>query len=386
MKLPVFNYSFPKNQSDADVFDVYVDGDIVDASTQEIYKNWYGDDTSTSYKSFRDTILNSGAKRVNIHFNSGGGMMSDAFAMHDFIKENIANGKDWHTHGKGMVASAATYPLLAGGDNMHISENCFFMIHNASGGINGSVDEIESYANTMRKFNNCARDLYATTFNKPKETISNWMNAETWWTGTDMKNMGLISEGQCGPAENAIKNSITKEKWLFQNQAILNTINNSIPKPPKDKGMKKNKIATAINDAFAKFFTNNTTLATAKPEDLKTAIIDALNTQDDDEVDVTTISNAVTTAMAGEAFNTAVANAVNKMETVPKNITEAITNATKDVATKAHLDKIINDISDKLGTQGTKNVKPGGKPKETEIENEIPEHLQARWGDQDDEA
>ena len=149
MRTPIINfkYSSIKNQADPTVLDIFIDGDIVDAPTQEIYKNWFGDETSTSYKSFRDSILSSDAGRVNIHINSGGGMMADAFAMHDFIREGIDNGKDWHTYGKGMVASAATYPLLAPlkskkPENMHISENCFHMIHNAAGGNYGDVNEM----------------------------------------------------------------------------------------------------------------------------------------------------------------------------------------------------------------------------------------------------
>lgn len=384
MKLPVFNYNIPKNQANVDVLDVYIDGDIVDAATQEFYKNWWGDDTTTSYKSFREAMLSSTASRINININSGGGQMADAFAMHDFIKENIANGKNWHTYGKGVVASAATYPLLAGGpDNMHISENCFVMIHNASGGIYGSVDEIESYAATMRKFNNTARDLYANYFSKPKETISNWMNTETWWTGTDMKNMGLITEKNCGPAENAFKNSIPKEKWLFTDTAVLNTINNSIT-VPKEKGMKKNKIGIAINEAFAKFFNKDTNLATTSPDDLKAAIIDALNTQDDDEVDPVAITNAVTQAMGGDAFNTAVANSVRKaLETVPENITKAITDATSGLATTDSVvttetfNSLKEELADKLGAPLNKK----NKGPKNEADEKF-DHEDITWGNE----
>lgn len=366
-----FKYSSIKNQAE-DVLDVFIDGDIVDASTQEFYKNWWGDDTSTSYKSLRDTMLNSDAKRINVNINSGGGMMADAFAMHDFIREGINSGKDWHTYGKGMVCSAATYPLLGPltsikPENMHITENCFHMIHNASGYIGGSVDEIESYATTIRKFNDTARNLYANAFNKPKETISAWMKAETWWTGEDMRNMGLITEKNCTPPEKTLTNSIPKEKWLFNNTAILNTINSSI-KTPKNKGMKKNKIANAINEAFDKFFKNGVTLQTAKPEDLKTAITDALGTQEDDELDPAAITNAVNEAMKGDSFATAIANGIKKvLETEGNPVNAAIATATNglakttDVVNKTDLEQLKNDLGDKLGTPKVKN-KDAKKP------------------------
>lgn len=357
MKLQMFNYSVPKNQSD-DTLDVFIDGDIVDAPTEEFYKNWFGDDTSTSFKSLRDTILNSSAKRVNIHINSGGGMMSDAFAMHDFIKENIANGKNWHTYGKGIVASAATYPLLAGGDNMHISENCFFMIHNASGGVYGSVDEIESYAATIRKFNNAARDLYADCFNQSTDTIAEWMDAETWWTGTDMKDMGLIPEKNCGPAENCITNAIPVEKWPFNNKAILNKINNSIKTPQNTFDMNLKKIGETVANSVREALKNAGLIKDEKVGNInlaefETALTNGISTSFTElETEISEgISNGIAEGLKGDVFKNAVDAAVkNALATVPENINQAINNATADFVKKGDLEQVKNDIADKLGT------------------------------------
>lgn len=206
--------------------------------------------------------------------------------------------------------------------------------------------------------------MYANTFNKPKETIAAWMNAETWWTGQDMVNMGLITAKNCGPAESAFTNSIPKEKWLFNNTAILNTINSSI-KPPKNKDMKKNSIINAIEEGFKKYFTNNT-LQNAKPDDLKAAIVNAINEQEDnDELDPAAISNAVNTAMTGDAFNTAIANGIKKvLEGADNPVNAAITTATNsfakkdEVVTKTELETMKNDLADKFGTPTNRRTKP----------------------------
>ena len=50
-QIQIFNYSLTNQANDS--LDVHIDGDIVDAPTQEIYKNFYGDETSVSFKSFR---------------------------------------------------------------------------------------------------------------------------------------------------------------------------------------------------------------------------------------------------------------------------------------------------------------------------------------------
>ena len=353
-QIVINKYSYVKNQSDTDTYDVFIDGDIVDADTQQWMAYW-GIDTSTSYKSFRDSILNCGCNNINIHINSGGGMVSDALAMGDFIKEQRAAGKNIKTYGKGIIASAATYPLMAAGKDSHISKNAFFMIHNVSGGGYGTVDEMESIAKMMRKFNDCVRDEYAATTGKPKETISAWMNAETWFTGTEACDNGFVKN--CTANENVLTNSISNEKWPFKNMAILNTINSSI-KPLKNKGMKKNTIINAIDQAFKKYFSGTTNLANAKPDDLKTAITDAISAQEDDDVDPATITNAVNAAMTGDAFQTAITNGIKKLlEATDSPVNAAITTATNGLVKQEALDKVVKDITDKLGSSNTKKVK-----------------------------
>jgi ATP-dependent Clp protease, protease subunit len=369
MKVSQFSYRFVKNQSQEDTCDVFIDGDIVDAGTQEWLQYW-GDNSSTSYKSLRDQILNSGCNNINIHINSGGGMVADALAMGDFIKEQISAGKNINTYGKGIIASAATYPLMAAGKNSHISKNAFFMIHNVSGGAYGTVDEIEATAKMMRKFNDCVRDEYADMTGKPKETISAWMNAETWFTGKETCDNGFVRN--CTAMDTAITNKITKDNWLFNDKAIRNTINNSIP---KNKDMKKNKLVNAITEAFKNLgLSNDATLSTVKVSNLKDMLIETLSAQEEDE-DVT---EAITNALTGDAFETAVSNTVKKIldAAVPEKLTnainEAVTNGTKELVNKEQLTKLQNDIADKLGTQRVKNTKPknGAAPTEPEDDDD----------------
>ena len=382
MKLPVFNISSIKNQSNDDVLDVFIEGDIVDAATQEIYRDWFGDDTSVSFKSLRESMNSTDAKRINIYINSGGGMMADAFAMHDFITDGISNGKNWHTYGTGIVASAATYPLIsplrAGKpENMHLSENCFVMIHNASGGVYGSVEEIESYANSIRKFNNAARDLYANCFSKPKETISTWMNAETWWQPSDMAKLGIIPEDCIGGPDNAIKNAIRADKWFFQNKAILNTINNSIKSPKNKSDMKLKKIGETVANSVKEALKNaglikDDKVGTINLADFETALTNGINTSIEElESEITTgITNGIAEGLKGDAFTTAVNNAVKEaMKTVPTNITEAITNSTKDLVNKTDLEKLKNDVADKLGTSSIRKTKNGAGKNEADKED-----------------
>lgn len=59
-KLPIFNYHITNQGGER--LDVYIDGTIVDAESQEMMREWCGNETSVSFKSFRTDILNSGLK------------------------------------------------------------------------------------------------------------------------------------------------------------------------------------------------------------------------------------------------------------------------------------------------------------------------------------
>ena len=248
-KFPIFNYKISNQGSEH--LDVYIDGVIVDAETQEIYKEWFGDNTSVSFKSFRNEILESGIKNITITINSFGGQIGDAMAMHDFIQQLENDGYNIETIGIGMVCSAATY-ILSASKKSKITKNAYYMIHNVSGGVWGDVNEIEKYAKSLRNFNNNIRDFYASLTGKPTNQIEEWMNAETWFYGQDVADNGFVKEviGEKSPT-----NKINKSDWTFKNINPLNAYNSFVGKPENTEdnliqNLDMNKIVEAIVNAF----------------------------------------------------------------------------------------------------------------------------------------
>lgn len=222
-----FNYKVV-NQSE-DTLDVFIDGIIVDAETQQILKDWFGDETSVSYKSFRDQVVNSKPKTINVFINSGGGMVTDAMAIHDFLVDQENKGVKVNRTGRGIVASAATYLLV--GNNSSISENSWFMIHNVSGGAYGDVNMIENYARSMRKFNDSIVSFYAKATGLSESVIGNMMDKETWMNAEEAKEKGFVKNID-GKAN--FSNAIQPEHWPYSNTAVLNAYNSSV-KVPSDK-------------------------------------------------------------------------------------------------------------------------------------------------------
>jgi ATP-dependent protease ClpP protease subunit len=238
-----FNYKVV-NQAD-DTLDVYIDGVIVDAETQQILKDWFGDETSVSYKSFRDQVTAANPKKLNIYIISGGGIVTDAMAMHDFIKDQIKNGVTVNTIGRGIIASAATYILMAGGDNSSMSENSWFMIHNVAGMVWGDVNIIENYAKSMRKFNNAISGFYARATGLSETVIGNMMDAETWMLANEAKEKGFVKNID-GAAE--FKNSIKPEQWPYSNTAVLNAYNSAVKVPSTSESDRKSFFSDIKNE------------------------------------------------------------------------------------------------------------------------------------------
>ena len=222
MKFQAFNFKV-KNVTD-DSVDVFIDGAIVDAETQEMYQRWFGDETSISFKSFRNNILSQSASIFNIYINSPGGVVTDAMAIHDLIVDLESKGKTVNTIGQGIIASAATYILMAS-KNSSMSQNSWFMIHNVSGYAWGDVNEVESMAATLRKFNDATRDFYASATGMRKEDIAKMMNAETWLTAQEAKDKGFIKNVK---GDASFTNALTKENWQFTNMAVFNAYNASV--------------------------------------------------------------------------------------------------------------------------------------------------------------
>lgn len=333
-QLSVFNFSV-KNQSD-DTVDINVDGYIVDSPTLEIYREYWGDETSVSYKSFRDSIP-TGVKTINLFVNSGGGHVGDAMAIRDFLASLENNGVTVNREGRGIVASAATYLVM--GNNSRLSENCLFMIHEVSGFAYGDVSSMENQVKAMRKFNDLIVNFYSKETGLSATVIGNMMKQETWMNPEDAKEKGFVKA--IGPKA-TLTNSITKEHWPFQNTAMLNLYNSFIPK--NDPTMDTTKITDAITTGFNSLMEKLGLKDKANDENTKNAFAE--------------FSKGITDNLKDVPDNASIEDIVNKavaksLESVPENFSNAIADAMKDTLTKKDLE---NTVTKKDLEEGLKNT------------------------------
>lgn len=332
-KLCVFNYHITNENSDR--LEVYIDGGIVDAESQEFYKTWYNDETSVSFKSFRNEILSSGKKNIRITLNSFGGQIGDAMAMHDFIKQLENEGYEIETLGMGMICSAATYPLSAA-KNSKISPNSWYMIHNVSGYAYGDINEIEKSAKNLRKFNNDIRDFYVNLTGKSQEQIESWMNEEKWFTGKQAVENGFVKSLALEEKEEF--KPINQKEWSFKNTHVLNAYNSfSSPKPNNiNNKIDMNELVQKIVNAFKG---NNLVVTenTPKPENLTVE-------------NLTKALNEATKDLKLEPSEEQIKHSVVNLfkdglpENISKQLEEVVKNATKDLPSNEKLEELEKEI------------------------------------------
>ena len=151
-------------------------------------------------KSFIDEVKASGSKDIELTINSGGGSVFDALAIYDFLKNSSYNVS---VKIEGLAASAATIIALSGSELPVMSENSFFMIHNAwmpvvsMAGMNSEEirdyqEELEKQAQLMDKINLKLAKIYANATGLGLETIQDMMKAETWLTAEEAKEYNFI--------------------------------------------------------------------------------------------------------------------------------------------------------------------------------------------------
>jgi len=116
---------------------------------------------------------------VKIRINSPGGSVFDGMAIYNAIREHKSKTT---TIVDGLAASAASYIALAG-DEVHMAEGAFFMIHEPYTVMVGTADDMRKEADLLDKINDQIVQFYAQKSGKTSDEIKVKMKDETWFNG-----------------------------------------------------------------------------------------------------------------------------------------------------------------------------------------------------------
>ena len=125
---------------------------------------------------------------IDLRLNSPGGSVFDAVAIYNALKRHAGEITVWID---GIAASAASYIAMAG-DTIVMPENAFLMIHDPSGLVMGTAEDMRSTAEALDKVKGSLIQGYVAKSGKSDDEIATLMAAETWLDAKDALDLGFI--------------------------------------------------------------------------------------------------------------------------------------------------------------------------------------------------
>ncbi|WP_240409364.1 head maturation protease, ClpP-related [Lactobacillus crispatus] len=156
-----------------------VKGIIVPNDLSDVY-DWMGYD-SVSPSSIRDALNQASGQDIVVEINSRGGCVDAGSEIYTELKKYQGN---IDIQIVGYACSAASWIALAG-DTVEMSPTAQLMIHRASGGADGNVDDLASAMQGLDQMDQALVDLYAKRTGKSAQEVyqlmakESWMNAKT---------------------------------------------------------------------------------------------------------------------------------------------------------------------------------------------------------------
>ncbi|WP_444958096.1 ClpP-like prohead protease/major capsid protein fusion protein [Microbulbifer sp. ZKSA002] len=138
----------------------------------------------------RDLKALGDVSKINLHINCPGGDVFDGTAIYNLLKDHKAEVETWI---EGIAASMGSVIALAG-DTVHIAENAYYMVHNPSAGVRGDERALEKTKSLLAKVKATMKSLYSSRTGMSDEDISQVMDDETWYTGTEAVEAGFATD------------------------------------------------------------------------------------------------------------------------------------------------------------------------------------------------
>lgn len=318
--------------------------------------------TAESFRSEVKDLLdqNKNAKTLFINIDSPGGVVFEGISIHNFIKS-----LDVKTVVKidALAASIATVIAL-GADEVQMSSNGFFMIHNPHTIIMGEAEDLRKQADTMDKIKGVLSDIYTNKTGLSSKEVQKMMDSETWLTASEALEKGFIDVINEGVAIAA--NAKGSEKY----KNLINQFNNI----PKNLKMQENIEKVEETDEVVIEATNEVAEATEETTESSEESNEETQEEVVEEVAETSIVNKILALIGGKKeevsneLSDRYAEVSNELKEAKAKISdyEASNKETETVLNKAH-DEIVN-LKSKISSLENSLKEANEKLSETEGE------------------
>ncbi len=159
---------------------------------------------------------------INLRINSLGGDVFNGMAIYNVIKKREAKTT---VYIEGIAASIATIIAL-GADEVVMSENSLFMIHNAWGGTMGDAKDMRKSAETLEKISTELTEIYMKKTGLSYDVVSNMMDEKTWLNSEEAYELGFV-DTISDAIKIAAKYDVSKFKNIT-NEQVQNKLNINI--------------------------------------------------------------------------------------------------------------------------------------------------------------
>jgi ATP-dependent Clp endopeptidase proteolytic subunit ClpP len=129
-----------------------------------------------------------GSKEIKLIINSRGGSVYEGFSIYNDLQDA---GLKITAYIHGFCGSIATL-IASAASYVEMSETAQYMIHNASGGAQGTANEIKSTAEALSQIDTILAQNYAKKTKKTIEDIMSMMDKTTYMTPSQAKEMGFV--------------------------------------------------------------------------------------------------------------------------------------------------------------------------------------------------
>lgn len=289
-----------------------------------------------SAKDFVEDIKLLKGKDIYLHINCVGGEVFDGMAIYNTLKKY--KGKVV-AYVEGIAASmGSVIPLAA--DEIIMSENSLYMIHNAWGGAMGEAKDMRKTATLLDKLSSEIANIYSKKTNLPLSQIEEMMDEETWFNSEEALQYGFIDRISDAVMV-AAKYDITKFKNKTQKE-IVNQLNN-------------NKKSKTMTEELKSWFG-------AKVEEIVAAVKGGVDTKEVSEVNVIL------------ADNEEISNKLSELESKVVDVNALSTSKDEEITelknTVDSLNSEIEKLNNKSNAKGTE-ISTDSDPEVVEVKEEV---------------
>ena len=154
----------------------------------QIGEDWFGG-SGVSAKAFSQAMQDVGPGPLVVEINSPGGNVWDGLTIYNMLRGRQA---PVTTRVVGIAASIASVIALAG-DTVEIADAALIMIHDPSGMVAGSSEDMRKMADALDQHAEVLAGIYRKKTGRSIESIRAAMKSETWFTADEAIQFGLAN-------------------------------------------------------------------------------------------------------------------------------------------------------------------------------------------------